>query len=246
MIATVEGDVCCSYQPRLTQSRLRPRRTNLLQKDCTQFRGGEEAELDCESLEFSTSSILSLQRTLSGTNCATAACQKQRRVCKCCLSASCQRTIIGSVSAVTCPSRSRSTVLRISSPRALPTTRPCVSSVLIHQLKLVSVLILLSVSLFHQVDLAAARAMGHATEPQDYNDTLPVRCSIPFSNYACGSIATERYTFLNGSCHSILEWIGGSNCEYDGTENSFSTEQECADVCIPVSQSTTAGMCSKN
>ena len=219
MTTEVADDLHCSCQ-RATQT------SRLLRPGARQSQTGSifcpEDELDVSQAFISSKSLL----PVNSHN------QLQNTVCRCCLPR-CQRTLN---SASACPSR---LMLRMnSSSRAVNH----VSSVLLHQLRLISFLILLSVSLFHQVDLASARAMGNPQQPQDDDTTLPVRCTLPFSNYACGSIATVRYTYLNGSCQRTLEWIGGSGCEYDGTENSFATEQECVDVCISASPTTTAGM----
>lgn len=177
--------------------------------------------------EHDVSQAFISSKSLPPVNC-------QSTVCKCCLP-QCQRTVS------TCLSRS---ALRTNF--SLRTTTRVAPSILLHQLRLISFLILLSVSLFHQVDLATARAMGQPQQHeqgQGQDSIIPVRCTLPFSNYDCGSIATVRYTFLNGSCQWSLEWIGGSDCEYDGTENSFASEQECMDVCIPAAiLTTTAGM----
>lgn len=181
-----------------------------------------------DELDKSQQAVTTSLESLPPVNC-------QNTMCSCCL-LRCQRTL-NSVS--TCPSRSS---LRMRSSSR--TTSVIAPSVLLHQLRLLSLLIFLSVTLFHQVDLATARAMGQPQQQEDDDATLPVRCTLPFSNYDCGSIATVRYTFRNGSCLRTLEWIGGSDCEYDGTENSFTSEQECVDVCIPAATPiTTAGEC---
>lgn len=216
---TIQGvdDLHCSCQRATQTSRLRPGAKQSL-----------TGNIFCPEDELDVSQTFTSSKSLPPVNSHN---QLQTTVCKCCLPL-CQRTL-NSTSA--CPSR---LMLRMNSS----VTKNHVSSVLLHQLRLISFLILLSVSLFHQVDFATARAMGNPQQPQDDDTTLPVRCTLPFSHYSCGSVATVRYTYLNGSCQRTLEWIGGSGCEYDGTENSFATEQECVDVCIPASPTTTAGV----
>ena len=103
-------------------------------------------------------------------------------------------------------------------------------SLLIKQLRLLSFLTLLSVSLFSQVDTATARAIQQGEDGGGVN--LPERCRLPFSSYSCGGFRETRYTYKNGSCHNVIEWTG-VGCEHDGTENSFATEEECQEVCIP-------------
>ena len=221
MTLEVADDLHCSCQRATQTSRLR------------QSQAG--SGIFCPEDEFDvsqafTSSTESLPRVNSQHN------QLQNTVCKCYLPL-CQRTLNStSLASSACPPRS---MLRMNSPSR---TKCHVSSILLNQLRLVSFLTLLSVSLFHQVDVAMARAMGNPREPehgQDGDTTLPVRCTLPFSHYDCGSIASVRYTYLNGTCQRTLEWIGGEGCEYDGTENSFASEQECADVCIPSGSPTT-------
>ena len=224
MTKEMADDLHCSCQRATQISRLRPGA-----KQSTQLQAG--SSIFCPENEFDVSQAFI---SLSAANSPS---QLQDMTCKCCSSLCPQRTLN---STSECPSRS---MLRKNSSSTR--TKNHFSSVLQHQLRVVSFLLLLSLSLFHQVDLATARAMGNPQQPEDgqhEDTTLPVRCTLPFSNYDCGSIPSVRYTYQNGSCQSTnLEWIGGSGCEYDGTENSFATEQECLDVCLPASP-TTAGV----
>ena len=218
MTAEVTDDLYCSCQ-RATQASRQRLGAKLSQKSDT----------FCQDKVDESQTFKSLQPTLSVCHYD----QLWSTTCKCSLPHQCQRT--HSVSA--CPSRS---VLRIPSSSSARTTTH-ISSILLHQLRLISFLILLSVSLFQQIDIATARAMGHPQQQGQDDDTLPARCTRAFSNYDCGSLLVARYTFRNGSCQSALEWIGGPDCEYDGTENSFTSEQECMDVCIPGPPTTTEG-----
>ena len=93
------------------------------------------------------------------------------------------------------------------------------------QLRLLSFLTLLSLSLLSQIDLTVAAPL--LDEP-----VLPDRCFLSFSQYDCGGFKETRYTYRNGSCRMAIEWIG-PGCEYDGTENSFPSKEECEEVCIP-------------
>ena len=133
--------------------------------------------------------------------------------------------------------------LRIhSASQSKPLRTPSfISSSLTQQLRLLSLLMLFSVSFFQQIDLAVSVPSRHREVDQDYSN-LPERCRIPFSYYECGGFQESRYTYHNGSCHSMIEW-SGPNCEYDGTENSFATEEECREVCIPVAPTTTGRVC---
>ena len=217
-------DLHCSCQRATQISRLRSGA-----KQSSQLQAG--SIIFCPEDEFDVSRAFISSKSLSSVNNHS---RLHDTACKCCFSL-CQRTLN---STSECPSRS---MLRKNSSSTRTKNH---FSILQHQLRLVSFLLLLSLSLFHQVDLATARAMGNPQQPQhgqDDDTTIPVRCTLPFSHYDCGSIASVRYTYLNGSCQRTLEWIGGSGCEYDGTENSFATEQECLEVCVPASP-TTAGV----
>jgi hypothetical protein len=225
MTKEVTDDLHCSCQRATLISRLRP--------GAKQSRIGDS--IFCPEDEFDISQTFISSKSLSPVH-SNRHSQLPDTVCKCC-SPPCQRTL---TSTSECPSRS---VLQNNSSSR--TKNHISGSVLQHQLRLVSFLLLLSLNLFNQVDIATARAMGNPQQPehgQDEDTTVPVRCTLPFSHYDCGSIASVRYTYLNGSCQRTLEWIGGSGCEYDGTENSFATEQECVDVCIPAIPTTTAGV----
>lgn len=103
-------------------------------------------------------------------------------------------------------------------------------SLLLKQLRMFAFLSLLAISLFNQIDVASARAIQQQRQGQEGN--IPDRCRLPFSYYSCGGFQEMRYTYRNGSCHHAIEW-SGPGCEYDGTENSFATEEECLEVCSP-------------
>ena len=148
-------------------------------------------------------------------------CQLQAMTCK---SSCCART--RSLSA--CQPRT----LRASSASSIVNL-----SLLIKQLRLLSFLTLMSVGLFSQVSVATARAIQQQQVEDSDSLSLPDRCRLPFSSYSCGGFHETRYTYKNGSCHSAIEW-SGPGCEHDGTENSFATEEECIEVCIPMAPTT--------
>ena len=148
-----------------------------------------------------------------------------------------RRTQPLSQSAVSCQSRS----VRTSSSKLL------ILSPLIKHLKVLSFLALLFVCVLDNVHLASARPIHHQQHHQQHEQQqqesssyeLPERCTLPFSYYGCGGFQDLRYTYRNGSCRSVIEW-SGPGCEYDGTENSFATQEECESVCLP--PVTTTGM----
>ena len=181
--------------------------------------------VESTSEEVSDFQLSELLQTAAPSQCPTCC------LCTCTDSANSGHRLQATTCKSSCYSRTRSlsrcqsSTLRTSSSLSIFNL-----SLLIKQLRLLSFLTLLSVSLFSQVDIATARAIPQ--EQQGEDGGLPERCRLPFSSYSCGGFRETRYTYKNGSCHNVIEWTG-VGCEYDGTENSFATEEECQEVCIP-------------
>lgn len=192
-----------------------------LQSSSATVRTGVESTIKEKISDFQLSELLQTAAPSQCPTCCLCTCigsansghRLQATMCK---SSCCTRT--HSLSAY------RSSTLRTSSASSIFNL-----SLSIKQLRLLSFLTLLSVSLFTQVDMVTARAIE---QQQGEDSGLPERCRLPFSSYGCGGFRETRYTYRNGSCHNVIEWTG-VGCEYDGTENSFATEEECQEVCIP-------------